>query len=195
MEAAPMTLPTSAYRGYAGVSWDTVTVQKILDYLNTGLAPAMDARNDGRYAVSPLRYYVDVENGDGTNVLNAVSNATWTRINAAGTVWANNGGGWDSGNDWYTIPANGTYFCQALVRLQDGIGTSFNFGLGIGLTEGDGSWFQWNKYFTGAGGRCAFDYTRIAGFTAGQQVRLYCFQDSGATQNVTRAAMQIWRMC
>jgi hypothetical protein len=190
-----MTLPTSAYRGYAGVSWDTVTVQKILDYLNTGLAPAMDARNDGRYAVSPLRYFLDVENGDGTNVLNAVNNGTWTRINAAGTVWANNGGGWDSSTDIYTIPAGGTYFCQALVRLADGIGTSFNFGLGIGLTEGDGSWFQWNKYFTGAGGRCAFDYTRIAGFSAGQQVRLYCFQDSGATQNVTRAAMQIWRMC
>lgn len=193
-----MTLPTSAYRGYAGVTWDTVTIQKILDYLATGLTPALDARYDARYdgrnALSPLRYFVDVENGDGVGTITPVNNASWTRINAAGTVWSNNGGGWDSSTDLYTIPAAGVYFCQALVRLADGIGTSFNLALGIGVTEADGPWVQWNKYFTGAGGRCAFDYTRFAGFSAGAQLRLYTFQDSGATQNITRAALQIWRM-
>jgi hypothetical protein len=186
-----VTLPSTAYRGHAAPTWDTKTIQQLIDYLQTTTLPVLD----GRYARSPLAYFVDVENGDGLSTINAVSNAVWTRINAAGTVWANNGGGWDSSADLYTIPAGGTYYCQALVRLADGIAQNFNLALGIGPSLADGAFVQWNKYFTGAGGRCSFDYTRIAGFAAGQQVQLYCFHDSGVTQNVTRASLQFWRLC
>lgn len=191
-----MTLP-EPYRGHAAVTWDTKTLASLIAALGgvgAGAPPALSVA-DARYARSPLAYFVDVENGDGTGTITTVNNATWTKINAAGTVWANNAGGWDSNTDLYTIPAGGTYYCQALVRLADGISQNFNMALGIGPNLADGAFVQWNKYFTGAGGRCAFDYTRIAGFSQGQTVQLYCFQDSGVTQNVTRASLQFWRMC
>jgi len=191
-----VTLPSTAYRGHAAPTWDTKTIQQMIDYLTSSFStPVLDARYDTRYARSPLSYWADVANGDGVGTITAANNATWTKINAAGTVFANNGGGWDSNTDTYTAPANGTYYCQALVRLADGISQSFNLGIGIGDTAADGAHVQWNKYFTGAGGRCSFDYTRICGLNAGQGVFLYCFHDSGVTQNITRAALQIWRIC
>jgi len=186
-----VTLPSTAYRGHAAPTWDTKTIQQMIDYLQTTTLPVLD----NRYARSPLSYFCDVANGDGISTITSVSNATWTKINAAGTVNVNNGGGWDSTTDVYTAPASGTYYCQALVRLADGIAQNFNLAIGIGDSLADGAFVQWNKYFTGAGGRCAFDYTRICALTAGQGVFLYCFHDSGVTQNITRSALQIWRIC
>jgi len=191
-----VTLP-DPYRGHAQPTWDTKTLAALISAMGGvgASAPPSLTVADGRYARSPLAYFVDVENGDGIGTITTANNATWTKINAAGTVWANNGGGWDSSSDLYTVPAGGTYYCQALVRLADGISTSFNMALGIGPSLADAAYVQWNKYFTGAGGRCAFDYTRIAGFSQSQQIQLYCFQDSGAPQNITRASLQFWRLC
>ena len=195
-----MTLP-DPYRGHAQPSWDTRTLAALITALGGvgGAAPAAaghnhDSRYDPRYAPSAGTYFCDVENGDGVGTITAIPNTAFTRINVAGSVWANPGGGWDSATDIYTCPVAGTYLCQALVRITDGFGTNCNVGLGIASAEGDGSWFQWNKYVTGSGGRCSFDYTRIMGCSAGQQLRLYGFQDSGVTMNITRAGMQIWRI-
>lgn len=182
-----------AYRGHAPVTFDTVTAQAIIDEVN-GISNHVNTVLPNTYAPSAKAYFLDVANGDGIGTVTAVPNIAWTKLNAAGTVNSNPGGGWDSGTDIYACPVAGIYFCQALVRLADGIGASFNLGLGIGDTEADGAHLQWNKYFTGAGGRCAFDYTRIAACTAGQGLRLYAFQDSGATQNVTRVGLQIFRI-
>ena len=104
-----MTLPSTAYRGHAAPTWDTKTIQQMIDYLQTTTLPVLD----NRYARSPLSYFCDVANGDGISTITSVSNATWTKINAAGTVNVNNGGGWDSTTDVYTAPASGTYYCQA----------------------------------------------------------------------------------
>ena len=72
-----------------------------------------------------------------------------------------------------------------------------NLGVGIaptGITDFPG--FQWNKVMplNSGGGRFSVDYTRIGAFTAGQTLRLYVYQDSGASQDIYSAAMQIWRI-
>ena len=112
----------------------------------------------------------------------------------AGTVWSNPGGGFDLATDVYTTPVAGVYLCRALMRITDGFGTSTNVGMGIHTSNVDFSGFQWNKYVTGGGSRCAFDYMRIASFGAGAALRLYAWQESGGIMKVTRAALQIWRI-
>ena len=177
-----------AYRGHAPVTFDTVTAQAIVDEVNAHTG------NAGIHGAGAGAYFLDVDNGDGTGVVTALSNVSWQTINVGGTVRANPGGGWDSGTDIYTTPVAGVYFCQALVRMHEGFGTSTNVGIGIHTSNDDFSGFQWNKYTTGGGGRCSFDYTRIASFPAGAPLRLYAWQESGTVMNVTRASLQIFKV-
>jgi hypothetical protein len=183
--AAGMSAPGLPYRGHAPVTWDTKTLAGIM---------ADRALNPDRYAPSAKAYFCDVQNGDGIATITALNNVQWTTINVAGTVNANPGGGFDAATDYYTTPIAGIYFCQALVRLHEGFGTSTNVGIGIHTSNDDGYWFQWNKYVSGGGGRCSLDYTRIASFPQGAPLRLYAWQESGFTMNVTRASMQIFRI-
>ena len=193
-----MTLP-DPYRGHAAPSWDTRTLASLIGAMGGpgAGAPPSQAAADGRYAFSPLQVWLDVANGNGVDTITPVGNASWTTISfLGGTVNANNGGGlWTPSTSFYRTPLAGTYFCQALVRIADGFGTNCNLGIGIGTANADGAHFQWNKYVTGSGGRCAFAYHRIAGFGQNVDLRLYCFQDSGTTMALTRAALQLWRLC
>jgi hypothetical protein len=80
-----MTLPTSAYRGHAGVTWDTVTVQKVLDYLNTSLTPANDARyapfaRDGRGVVGWTRGFPTYTTSTETRIMNTYADVLAGRI-------------------------------------------------------------------------------------------------------------------
>jgi len=190
-----VTLP-DPYRGYAGPTWDTRTLASLIASLGgVGAAPPPAlAVADARYAPSAQQYYLECNNGDGTNTLQTISNAVFTSLNIAGTVTANPGGGFNATTDIYTLPVNGIYACQALVRIKDGFGTNCNLGIGWHTSNIDGYWFQWNKFFTGAGGRCSFDYTRITSFSAGQQLRLYCFQDSGVNMDLTAVNLSCWRI-
>lgn len=191
-----MTLP-DPLRGYAAPTWDTRTLKTLIDAMGGpgAASPPGQAANDARYAMSPLQTWLDVENGDGVGTITTLPNTSWITINVAGTVWANPGGGFDPATDIYTVPLAGTYLCRALMRIADGFGVSTNVGMGIGTSNVDGSWFQWNKYVTGGGGRCALDYLRIAGFSAGAPLRLYAWQESGGNMNITRASLQVWRLC
>jgi hypothetical protein len=191
-----MTLP-DPYRGYAAPTWDTKTLASLIAALGGvgAAAPAASHNHAGAYPPSALVNYLETNNGDGTNTMQTIASGTpFKRLNVAGTVSANPGGGFDAGTDVYTIPGGGIYICQALVRIKDGTGGSFNFGIGWHTSEDDGYWFQWNKYFTGAGGRCSFDYTRVAAFGVGNQCRLYCFQDSGNPVDLTAVNLSVWRI-
>jgi hypothetical protein len=80
-----MTLPTSAFRGYAGVSWDTVTIQKVLDYLNTSLTPANDARyapiaRDARGVVGWYRGFPTNATTSETRIMNAYADVLAGRM-------------------------------------------------------------------------------------------------------------------
>jgi hypothetical protein len=185
--AARVSTPALPYRGHAPVTWDT---KSIADLKNT-----VDTHNhDGRYSPSALTYYLECNNGDGTNTLQTIPNATWRKLDVAGPVAANPGGGFNAGTDIYTIPGGGIYVCQALVRIKDGFAVACNLGIGWHTSEIDGYWFQWNKYVTGSGGRCALDYTRIAAHAFNDQYRLYCFQDSGSNMDLTAINLSVFRI-
>lgn len=183
-----------AYRGHAPVTFDTVTAQAIIDEVNahgTTLAAAPTA-----YAPSASAYYLETNNGNGTGTVQTIANTTWTKLDVAGTVATNNGGGFNAGTDIYTIPVSGIYICQALVRIADSYPTNANLGIGFHTSEVDGYWFQWNKIMplnTG-GSRLSVDYTRVASYTAGWQSRLYCFQDSGSPMAITAINLSVWRI-
>src|SRR3954469_6582987 len=80
-----MTLPTSAFRGYAGVTWDTVTIQKVLDYLNTSLTPANDARyapiaRDARGVVGWQRGFPTYSTATETRIMNTFADVLAGRL-------------------------------------------------------------------------------------------------------------------
>jgi len=190
-----VTLP-DPIRGYAGITWDTRTLKALIDSLGGvgASAPSASHNHDGRYSPSALVNYLETNNGNGASIIQTINNATWTRLNVAGTVAANPGGGFDASSDIYTIPGGGVYVCQALVRVTDGFGTNCNLGIGWNTTEADGYWFQWNKYVTGSGGRCSLDYTRIASHALNAQYRLYAFQDSGFNMDITAINLSVFRI-
>lgn len=191
--AARVTTPPLPYRGHAPVTWDT---RSLADHMadNTAHGGGATHNHDGRYSPSALTYYLETSNGDGTNTMQTINNATWTTVDVAGAVPSNPDGGFNATTDIYTLSGGGIYICTALLRVKDGFGGNFNMGIGIGTANADGAHVQWNKYFTGAGGRCAFNYMRAASFAPGNQLRLYCFQDSGGNVDLSRVALAIWRI-
>lgn len=189
-------------RDYAPVTWDTQRTAEVITELNTlgttvsGKLDSSHAGSNGHagiYTPSANQYYLETNNGNGSGVVQTISSNTWTRLNVAGTVANNNGGGFNSGSDIYTVPGGGIYVAQALVRITDGYGTACNVGIGFGTNEADGYWFQWNKYVLGSGGRCSFDYTRVASFNTSDQLRLYMYQD-GPTMDLTAINLSVWRI-
>lgn len=148
----------------------------------------------------PSTYVEVLADGGGGLTKQVISNATFTtltldvEVSDANNLFASN---------LYTVPSDGVYFIQALVRIVDGQFAKATWpdgsgiGLGVHTSNIDGSWFQWNKVnMNGVGGsRFSMDYTRIGSFVAGNQLRLYTFSDSGAAQfNTTTHAMQIFRI-
>lgn len=207
-----MALPLpSPMRDYAPVTWDTQRISEViteLNALNTTVAAntsaiagkvdsASHVNQDGHpgiYQPSALQYYLETNNGNGASVVQTVPTATFRKLDVAGTVATNNGGGFSSSTDIYTVPAGGIYVAQALVRVTDGFGTATSVGIGWHTSEIDGYWFQWNKYVTGAGNRCSLDYTRIASWSAGNQLRLYMYQDSTFNMDITAINLSVWRI-
>lgn len=183
-----MTLP-DAYRGHAPVTWDTKTLKTVIDALG-----GIGAIPGNLFAPSAKAYFCDVANGDGTSVVQSLPNAVFTKMNAGTFIGSDTTGSWNSSTHVYTVPVTGMYLCRGLLRVADSFGTSSNVGMGIHTSEADGSWFQWNKYVTGGGIRCTFDYTRMTSFNAGNQLRLFAFQDSGFAMNIVSLTMAVWRI-
>lgn len=144
-------------------------------------------------------YFCDVSMSAGVGTtIQTLTNATFTLLNLD-TVTTDTGSNFNTVSHLYTVPAAGRYFCQANVRTRDSTWTTTggaNLGTGIHTSNVDFAGFQWNKIMplNVGSGRCTVDYTRIAVFNQGDQLRLYAFQDSGASQDLYSAAMQIWRI-
>ena len=99
-----------------------------------------------------------------------------------GTPTVNIGGGsWDAGTYVYTVPSDGLYLCLGMIRLADN-STERNVALGIGTGNADGSHVDWSVMggTSSAQMRNSRQYTRLARFTAGDQVRMFIYSD-GAT--------------
>ena len=99
-----------------------------------------------------------------------------------GTPTVNIGGGsWNGGTYVYTVPSNGLYLCLGMIRLADS-SAERNTALGIGTANADGPHVDWSVMggTSGARMRNSRQYTRLARFTADDQVRMYIYSD-GAT--------------
>lgn len=172
-----------------GDPWTTVGGQ---------LVAACNGTGGGARAPSANLTFADVSFVNGTG---------WDLPNGAFTKLPLDTEAADAGNNFnpasgqyiYTVPATGIYMIQALVRVLDGnwtVAGGANLAMGVHTSEIDGAWVQWNKVMplNSGGGRASFDYTRPAMFTANDQLRLYAYQDSGATRKLYSGAMQIWRI-
>ena len=148
--------------------------------------------------------YIEVSSDAGGATKQTVGNASMDTV-ILDTEASDVNGLFNNSTYIYTVPSTGVYFCQALIRLVDGQVAKATwpdgagFGMGVHTSNIDGTWFQWNKlmWMSGTGGgRVSFDYTRIATFTAADQLRLYCFHDNGVGTNITltRMALTIFRI-
>lgn len=197
-----MTLPSTAYRGHAAPTWDTKTIQSMIDYLtSTFSVPVLDARYGAALAPSASAYFLDAQLPGATNA-QVLPYATPVAINC-NSVLTNNGGFSFAGNGAYTVPAAGVYLCMGVVRLNDSAVTNANgSNLGLGIHNSNDvaeTSFQWNKIPpTNVGAaRCAISYSRMATFSGGSQLRLYGFWDSATgsgSLGLYSARLSIWRI-
>jgi len=90
----------------------------------------------------------------------------------------------------YTVPSSGLYLVTAKTRPPDGFTVNQPVGIGIDTVSADSAVFKWTNF--GSGTRCVIDYTRIARFTAGQQLRLFMYGDAAFA--IFRAQMTVLRV-
>lgn len=128
--------------------------------------------------------------GDGVTVSQTVAAGSFTTV----TLNAENSDTNDRFNPTtylYTCASSGLYTINARIRVVDTQADGRNVGIGVHTSNVDGAWFQWFKVSTaGTGGRWTAGYTRTAIFTAGSQLRLYCYSDSG-TFPINTAGMTV----
>jgi len=185
-----MTLPSTAYRGHAAPTWDTRTLQQVIDYLAALPAPANGYPST----------FADVQLPGATNA-QILPFATAQKINLNNEL-SDPGNNFSTASSVYTCPSTGIYFCHGVIRLNDATGSAAggpNLGMGIYTSEdvADTS-FLWHKLpQTSAGtARAAVECTRVGSFTSGSQLRLYAFWDSGSgagSAGLYSARMQIYR--
>ncbi|SFT25442.1 collagen-like protein [Methylobacterium sp. yr668] len=95
-----------------------------------------------------------------------------------------------SGQSYYLVPMSGVYNITGALRFPDNTG-SFFYGFGVHTAEEDGSHMNWTFRPTN-NGRYVSQYSRMAHFNKGDQVRMIFYSDAVvANLPVDRAAFQI----
>ena len=189
-----MTISPGAYYGHAGVTWDTVTAQRIIDAANAHIA-------NGTIHRDTAATFADVELPGATSA-QTLPFATAQKINLNSEI-SDPGNNFNPSTNLYTCPATGLYFCHAVIRINDGQASAAggpNFGMGV-HTSADlaETSFLWHKLpnIAAGSGRAAVEYTRVASFSAGNQLQLYAFWDSGSGSGscgLYSARMQVCRI-
>lgn len=176
--AARVTLP-DPYRGYAQPTWDTKTLAALIAVLGgVGNPPVTGGGGGGATA------FADVELPGNTSA-QTLAFATATKISLNSEI-SDTGNNFNPSSNVYTCPNSGLYFCHAVIRINDAQPSAAggpNFGMGIHTTEDLAETsFLWHKLpnIAAGSGRAAVEYTRLASFGAGSQLRLYAFWDSGS---------------
>ncbi len=134
---------------------------------------------------------------DYSSTFTDANNLTSTQAVAAGaftTLLLNNvtsgPANFDTTTGLYTVPSSGLYLVTAKTRPPDGFTVNQPVGIGIDTVSADSAVFKWTNF--GSGTRSVIDYTRIARFTAGQQLRLFMYGDAAFA--IFRAQMTILRV-
>ena len=106
-----------------------------------------------------------------------LASSAFTTYPLDGTPSVNTGGGtWNSSTYIYTVPSAGLYLCLGMVRVLD-TNVVRSVAVGIGTTNSDGPHVDWAPMGNNAAGRDSRQYTRLARFSAGDQLRLFIYSD------------------
>jgi hypothetical protein len=102
------------------------------------------------------------------------------------------GGSYNTSTFIYTVPSTGLYLCLAGIRMNDGEVVR-NVAIGIGTSNADAPYVLW---YDMGGTRAGRQYTRLARFTAGDQVRLFIYSESTnfITKNVDGQFMSLTKL-
>jgi hypothetical protein len=107
-----------------------------------------------------------------------------------GTEVNDAGGNYNNSTYIYTVPVTGWYMAVGKFRLPDS-GAAYSVGLGIHTSNADGTWVQWGL---GVSNRNGLLNTIVAYYTAGDQVRMFAFIDTGGSTTVTNAELTIYML-
>jgi hypothetical protein len=191
-----MTLP-DPYRGHAAPSWDTRTLASLIGAMGGPGAAAPIASAGGGFPNT----FADVELPGATSA-QVIPFAAAAKINLYNKI-SDPGNNFSTSGNTYACPATGIYLCHGVIRVNDGQGSAAggpNLGMGIHTSEDVAETsFLWHKLpnIASGSGRCMVEYTRVASFTSGSQLRLYAFWDSGSgagSCGLYSARMQISRL-
>lgn len=91
---------------------------------------------------------------------------------------------WDGTNNYYPVPFDGLYFCQATLRVADNTLNPM-LGTGVNTANADIPQFLWQSGGTASTGttRYTAQYTRIGSFKAGDLLRYYAYCNSSISTN------------
>jgi hypothetical protein len=175
-----------------------------------GLAPASGGgttnflRADGAWAAPPsgsgtsptTTILLDVSVGNGNSSFGQVIGPSFTALNLP-NVNTDTANGYDSAASTYTIPVTGDYLIVSKMRLLEsvsGTNTGVNYGQGVNTVLQDGTYFAWFATADtpkSAANRNGAINTRIARFTAGDQLQMFAYVDFGTGMNVSNAGLNI----
>lgn len=163
-----------------------------------GWASDVDAQlRGGASATLPTNTLLDVSAGgsDGAVTAQTIPGGAFTTVQMS-TKTTDTAGGYNTGTSIYTIPATGTYFVVAKFRPTDNASPGRNIGIGVHTSNADNPNFVWGTRPAASAGtsRDVFDYQRVGLFTAGDQLRLFCYVANGGDMGMAIASMQIIRL-
>lgn len=95
----------------------------------------------------------------------------------------------------YRVSSAGLYLAVAKVRPVDSTSNAVSqLGIGVHTSNADNPDFKWNVVAAGstAASRQVFDYTRLASFNAGDQLRLFVWASSAI--NISAAKLAVVRV-
>lgn len=147
---------------------------------NTAVTNAATAQTAANNAQSTANTALTKANIPGSVFFKAIRNLASTNIAAnafttypLNAVEENVGGGtYNTSTFIYTVPVTGLYMCVGSIRMSDNAAAR-NVMIGIGTSNVDGTHTLWRNM--GGVQRDSLQYTRIARFTAGDQVRMYIY--------------------
>lgn len=162
------------------------------------LAKASTTNNDVRWIDHPSLWPVCIVGRDGgSNSFQTLTNSTgFTTVQLGNNASTDTHGGWNTSTHEYTIPQSGIYEVNMKLRLNDNT-SAVSFGVGFGPDNTDSPFFAWSNFPTGSVGsynRFVLGNTIAGTLNAGQKVRLFCYVDSGASQQIIMASFILLRV-
>lgn len=127
----------------------------------------------------------------------SVAGNAFTKVDFVNVI-SDVGSNFSTANSWYTVPSTGVYCITGSLRVDDTSAASFpktNLGVGVHSSSADGGWFLWSAIVDSPPyNRTTIPYSRTDAFTAGDQLRMFCYFDTTGSRGHSGVTMQIYRL-